>query len=144
MFPRGAAFELRQGGKAGVVTARSARSGTRWIVDIAGQRWEVRHLCRARGGALGNGVIALLVGGLLSALVLLTLFVLAREAGRAERKAAESEQRFAQAFEHAPVGMALLDRLGRHVKVNQAHGGHARAHARRDDRHDRGGHHAVR
>ena len=45
---------------------------------------------------------------------------LAREAGRAERKASQSEERFANAFDHAPVGMALLDRDCRHVRVNDA------------------------
>jgi diguanylate cyclase (GGDEF)-like protein/PAS domain S-box-containing protein len=119
VFPRGAAFELRQGGKRHAAHGKLSGQRDSWVVDIAGQRWEVVTTA-APAGRLGNGVIAMLVGGLLSALVLLTLFVLAREAGRAERKAAESEQRFAQAFEHAPVGMALLDRQGRHLKVNQA------------------------
>jgi PAS domain S-box-containing protein len=58
--------------------------------------------------------------GLLSALVAVSLSRLAREAGRAERKASQSEERFANAFDHAPVGMALLDRDSRHVRVNDA------------------------
>ena len=69
---------------------------------------------------LSWGVIALIVGGLLSALVSVSLSRLAREAGRAERKASQSEERFANAFDHAPVGMALLDRDCRHVRVNDA------------------------
>jgi diguanylate cyclase (GGDEF)-like protein/PAS domain S-box-containing protein len=119
LFPKGAAFELRQAGKRISGHGELSAHPDHWFVDIAGQRWEI-VTSGAPAGRLGNGVIAILVGGLLSALVLLTLFVLAREAGRAERKAAESEQRFAQAFEDAPVGMALLDREGRHLKVNEA------------------------
>ena len=119
LFPKGAAFELRQGGKRISGHGRLGVHADHWVVDVAGQRWEI-VTSAAPAGRLGNGVIALLVGGLISALVLVTLFAFAREAGRAERKAAESEHRFAQAFEHAPVGMALLDRDGRHVKVNEA------------------------
>jgi diguanylate cyclase (GGDEF)-like protein/PAS domain S-box-containing protein len=119
LFPKGAAFELRQGGRRVSGHRRLGDHHDSWVVDIAGQRWEVLTSA-APVGRLGNGVIALLGGGLISALVLLTLLVLARDAGRAERKAARSEERFAQAFEHAPVGMALLARDGRHIKVNEA------------------------
>jgi diguanylate cyclase (GGDEF)-like protein/PAS domain S-box-containing protein len=119
VLPNGAAFELRQAGKRIAGRGTLDRHADSWIVDIAGQRWEVLTSA-APVGRLGNGVIALLVGGLMTAIVLLTLSSLAREAGRAERKAAGSEQRFARAFEHAPVGMALLDGAGRHVKANEA------------------------
>jgi diguanylate cyclase (GGDEF)-like protein/PAS domain S-box-containing protein len=119
VLPNGAAFELHQAGRR--IAGRGAldRHADSWVVDIAGQRWEVLTSA-APVGRLGNGVIALLVGGLMTAFVLLTVWSLARDAGRAERKAAESEERFVRAFEHAPVGMALLDCHGTHIRANQA------------------------
>ena len=119
LLPKGAAFELRQRGRRvggeGTLGSAPARS----VVDIAGQPWEIR-VSAAPSGRIGSGIIALLLGTLVSAVVLLTLSGLAREAGRAQRKAARSEEHFAQAFEHAPVGMALLDAQGDHVRVNEA------------------------
>ena len=119
MLPDGTAFELRQGTTRVGRHGRLARDADSWIVAIAGQRWNLLTSPPARSH-LSWGVIALMVGGLLSALVAVSLSRLAREAGRAERKASQSEERFANAFDHAPVGMALLDRDCRHVRVNDA------------------------
>jgi diguanylate cyclase (GGDEF)-like protein/PAS domain S-box-containing protein len=119
VLPRGAAFELRQHGqRVGGHGHLGGDAGT-WVIDIAGQRWELLT-SPAPAGRLSSGIIALLVGSLLTALVLVTLSQLAREAGRATRQALGSEERFIQAFDHAPVGMALLDSSGRHVKANDA------------------------
>jgi diguanylate cyclase (GGDEF)-like protein/PAS domain S-box-containing protein len=119
VLPKGAAFELRQGGRRVGGHGKPPSGADSWSVDVAGQRWHI-VTSPAASARLGNGVIALLVGGLLTALVLLTLSKLARDAGRAERKASQSEERFSHAFDAAPVGMALLDASGRHVKVNEA------------------------
>ena len=118
MLPDGTAFELRQGTTRVGGHGRLARDADSWTVAIAGQQWNLRTSPPARSH-LSWGVIALIVGGLLSALVAVSLSRLAREAGRAERKASQSEERFANAFDHAPVGMALLDRDCRHVRVNE-------------------------
>jgi diguanylate cyclase (GGDEF)-like protein/PAS domain S-box-containing protein len=119
VLPGGAAFELRQAGRTVGRHGRLERDADRWDVSVAGQRW-VLVSSPGPSGRLGNGVIALIVGGLLTASVLLALSKLARDAGRAERKASRSELRFAQAFDIAPVGMALLDAGTRHVRVNEA------------------------
>ncbi len=119
MLPEGAAFELRQGRTRVGGHGRLGHHPDSWAVAIAGQRWVLRTAPPATS-RLSWGVITLLVGGLISALVLVTLSRLARQAGRAERKASQSEERFASAFDHAPVGMALLDHEGRHVRVNDA------------------------
>ena len=119
MLPDGTAFELRQGTTRVGGHGRLARDADSWTVAIAGQQWNLRTSPHATSH-LSWGVIALIVGGLLSALVSVSLSRLAREAGRAERKASQSEERFANAFDHAPVGMALLDRDCRHVRVNDA------------------------
>ncbi|MEA2177905.1 MAG: hypothetical protein QOG77_1202, partial [Solirubrobacteraceae bacterium] len=119
VLPKGAAFALRQGGRTVGSHGRLAAGADSWTVEVAGQRWQL-VTSPAASGRLGNGVIALVVGGLLTALVLLTVSKLARDAGRAERKASQSEERFAHAFDAAPVGMALLDASTRHTKVNEA------------------------
>ena len=119
MLPDGNSFELRQGTTRVGGHGRLARDADSWTVAIAGQQWNLRTSPPATSH-LSWGVIALIVGGLLSALVSVSLSRLAREAGRAERKASQSEERFANAFDHAPVGMALLDRDCRHVRVNDA------------------------
>jgi PAS domain S-box-containing protein len=119
MLPDGTAFELRQGTTRVGGQGRLAHDADSWTVAIAGQQWNLRTSPHATS-QLSWGVIALVVGGLLSALVVVSLSRLAREAGRAERKASQSEERFANAFAHAPVGMALLDRDCRHIRVNDA------------------------
>jgi diguanylate cyclase (GGDEF)-like protein/PAS domain S-box-containing protein len=119
VLPAGAAFELRQAGRAVAGHGRLARGADRRDVTAAGRPWTLLS-SPAPPGRLGNGVIALIVGGLLTASVLLALSKLALDAGRAERMASQSEERFAHAFDHAPVGMALLDSRARHVKVNEA------------------------
>jgi diguanylate cyclase (GGDEF)-like protein/PAS domain S-box-containing protein len=119
VLPKGAAFSLRQHGEKVGGAGRLASGADSWSVDVAGQRWEILTSPPA-SGRLSNGLIALVVGGLLTALMLITLSKLARDAGRAERKASQSEERFAHAFDAAPVGMALLDASARHVKVNDA------------------------
>jgi diguanylate cyclase (GGDEF)-like protein/PAS domain S-box-containing protein len=119
LLPKGAAFEVRQAGTRISGHGRLGEAPGRWVVDVAGQPWELA-VSAAPSGRLSSGIIALLLGTLVTAVVLLTLTGLAREAGRAQRSAARSEEHFAQAFEHAPVGMALLDARGNHVRVNEA------------------------
>jgi diguanylate cyclase (GGDEF)-like protein/PAS domain S-box-containing protein len=119
VLPKGAAFELRQGGRRVAGHGNLGADATSWALDAAGQRWDV-VTAPAPPSGLSRGVIALIVGGLLTALVLLGLSRLALEAGRAQRMASQSEERFAHAFDHAPVGMALLDSCARHVRVNEA------------------------
>ncbi len=119
VMPKGAAFAVHQGGRRVAEHGRPAGTGDRWVVDVAAQRWEV-VTSPAPAKDLNSGVIALLVGGLLTAFVVLGLSGLLREAGRARRDASVSEERFAQAFDNAPVGMAILDAEGRHAKVNEA------------------------
>jgi diguanylate cyclase (GGDEF)-like protein/PAS domain S-box-containing protein len=119
VLPNGAAFELRQGRRRVAAHGHLRAEPDHWAVDLAGQQWEIVTSAAPRTG-LSEGVIALLIGGLLTAVVVLGLSGLAREAGRAQRMASRNEERFAHAFDHAPVGMALLDAHCRHVRVNEA------------------------
>ena len=119
MLPGGAAFELRDDtGRVGG-HGRLRHGADSWTVAVAGQRWELRT-SPAPSSQLSWGLIALVVGGLITAIVLLTLSQMARETGRAQRAASQSEERFANAFDHAPVGMALLSPDGVHARVNEA------------------------
>jgi PAS domain S-box-containing protein len=119
MLPEDAAFELRQGAHrvGGHGTLRDGADA--WTVDIAGQQWDLRT-SPPPTSRLSWGLIALVVGGLITTIVLLTLSQMARETGRAQRKASQSEERFANAFDNAPVGMALLRPDGVHARVNEA------------------------
>jgi diguanylate cyclase (GGDEF)-like protein/PAS domain S-box-containing protein len=106
------------------------------IVNIAGQNWVVKSW--APPGGIGLGWIFLVSGLLLTILVtLLTNLVLranrdARRLAEArsrehelmlamqERKSAAAEKRFAQVFDSATIGMALVNADGRYTKVNNA------------------------
>jgi diguanylate cyclase (GGDEF)-like protein/PAS domain S-box-containing protein len=132
VLPAGAAFSLEQHGVR-VGGVGDATGGDRTVLDIVGQRWALT-VAPAPASSLSSGAIALVVGGLLTGFVLLALLQLTRDANRARRLAAEREherdvadggrrameERFARAFDDAPVGMALLDPAGRHLRVNEA------------------------
>jgi diguanylate cyclase (GGDEF)-like protein/PAS domain S-box-containing protein len=107
---------------------------------FAGQVWDIR-VVPAETSGIGLGVLALLLGGVLT--VLLTLLTrqsvrseiaareladlrererdLAQEARElSEASSRSARERFRRSFEDAPIGMALTDGKGRVVDVNQA------------------------
>ena len=125
VLPRGSGFALRLG-RVDVARGGVLRDPQRRVIELAGQRWELLTSSPSPG-RLGYGPLALVIGTLLTALAVAVLLQLLNQTARAnsERDTAERERRslqtrFERAFDSGPVAMALLDRSGRALQVNQA------------------------
>jgi len=85
-----------------------ARSGAAMLVTGSGQRIPVDYsagpICDERSHPMGTAIV----------------LHDERERVAAELRLARSEQRFRSAFENAPLGLALVDRDNRYVRVNRA------------------------
>jgi len=138
--PAGTAISITTNGESVVRLGELGADPERRRLHFAGQVWSISVEPAARRG-IGLGLVALLLGTVLT--VLLTLLTrqavrseaaarelavlrererdLAREARAASEATSRSaRERFRRAFEDAPVGMALTDRRGRVLDVNQA------------------------
>jgi len=133
LLPRRTAFELRIDGRRVARFGASAAKGTERRVEVAGRTW-VLTVDRPPLAGLGLGWAAVILGATLTLLVALILLQALRreryalalverhlaERDRSEAARRTAEERFRRAFDHSPIGMALMDPSGRYVQVNDA------------------------
>ena len=133
LLPGETSFELRIDGRRVARFGDSPSDAIEREVEVAGRTWVLAvdrsplpGLSLGWAAAILGATLTLLVGTILLlalrreryALALVERHLAERDRSEAARQAAE--ERFRRAFDHSPIGMALMDPSGRYVQVNDA------------------------